>query len=415
MTNMNILFIHQNFPAQFSRLAPVLVQKGHRVVAMTLQQISSREWCGVTLVPYAVKRGSTPGVHPWLSDFETKTVRAEACWRKALKMKDNGFVPDVIIAHPGWGESMFLKDVWPHARLGLYCEYYYRPYGADMGFDPEFPGTDEAVAIRMRMKNLHQSLHFDMVDAGLSPTYWQADSYPSPLRQKITVIHDGIDTSRLRPDDQVMFTLPDGKSCHRKDELVTFVNRNLEPYRGYHSFMRALPEILATRPHARILIVGGSGVSYGQKPPPGKTWKEVFKEEISGRMSHDCWDRVHFLGNLAYDDYVRVLQASTVHVYLTYPFVLSWSLLEAMSIQCAVVGSDTAPVREVIQDGCNGLLANFFDPSKIAEAVSGLLDDPEARHVIGVRAREYVRNHFDLDSICLPRQLEWLETVGCNN
>jgi hypothetical protein len=191
---MKILFIHQNFPGQFKFLAPALVQQGHEVVAMTMQKTDTTYWQGVRLVHYTAQRGSTPKVHPWVSDFETKTIRAEACFRASLSMKAKGFMPDVIVAHHGWGESLFLKEVWPQAKLGIYCEFFYHPQGADVGFDPEFPALDQGEVCRLRLKNLNNLLHFEVADAGISPTHWQASTFPESFRKKITVVHDGIDT-----------------------------------------------------------------------------------------------------------------------------------------------------------------------------------------------------------------------------
>ena len=193
---MNILFIHQNFPGQFKFLAPALVLQGHKVVAMTMQKTEVGKWEGVDLVPYAATRGSTPNTHPWVADFETKTIRAEACFRAALKLKESGFNPDLVLAHHGWGESLFLKEVWPDSKLAIYCEFFYHPHGADVGFDPEFPVSDKGEACRLRLKNLINLLHFEIADAGISPTYWQASTFPDPFRSKITIIHDGIDTDK---------------------------------------------------------------------------------------------------------------------------------------------------------------------------------------------------------------------------
>jgi len=224
---MNILFIHQNFPGQFKFLAPALVAQGHSVSAMVMQKTTSSQWQGVRLYPYSASRGSTAGVHPWVSDFETKTIRAEACFRAALALREGGYTPDVIIAHHGWGESMFLKDVWPQARLGIYCEFYYHPEGADVGFDPEFPSTDAGEACRLQLKNLNNLLHFPVADAGISPTSWQASTFPEPFRSKITVVHDGIDTQAVAPRADVAITLNQNLTLTRKDEVITFVNRNL--------------------------------------------------------------------------------------------------------------------------------------------------------------------------------------------
>ena len=414
---MKILFVHQNFPGQFKFLAPALVRQGHQVQALVLQKKSPASWQGVTLVPYGVNRGTTPGVHPWVSDFETKTIRADACFRAALSLKAQGFSPDVIVAHHGWGESLFLKEVWPDARLGIYCEFYYHPHGSDVGFDPEFPVQDAlGEACRLRLKNLNNLLHFDIADAGISPTHWQASTFPEPFRSRISVVHDGIDTTTLAPNPAVSLTLNGTLKLSRNDEVETFVNRNLEPYRGYHIFMRALPELLKRRPAARVLIVGGNDVSYGARPTQelhgGSSWKDIFIAQVRPLISDADWARVHFLGNIPYEQFIPVLQLSRVHVYLTYPFVLSWSLLEAMSVGCAIVASDTAPLREAIRDDQTGRLVEFFDAAEVCSAVCRLLEDAPARARLGQQARAFARSHYDLESICLPRQLAWVQSLA---
>ncbi len=411
---MNILFIHQNFPGQFKFLAPALVQQGHKVVGMTMQKAHASgkktpEWQGVKLVPYSASRGTTPHVHPWVSDFETKTIRGEACFRAALKLKAEGFTPDVIIAHPGWGESLFLKDVWPNARLGIYCEFYYHPHGADVGFDPEFPPKDVGDVCRLRLKNLNNLLHFEVADAGMSPTQWQAGTFPEPFRSNITVVHDGIDTAAVAPNPNVSLTLNGNLTLTKQDEVITFVNRNLEPYRGYHVFMRALPDILKRRPKARVLIVGGDDVSYGARPEGDKKWKDIFAAEVRPLISDADWARVHFLGHVPYEHFIPLLQLSTAHVYLTYPFVLSWSLLEAMSAGCAIVASDTQPLREAIRHDDTGRLVDFFDVPGLVREVCDLLADPAARARLGANARAFAQANYDLKTVCLPRQLQWVQ------
>ena len=406
---MNILFIHQNFPGQFKFLAPALVQQGHNVTAMTMQKTEAKEWQGVSLCYYAAKRGSTPNVHPWVTDFETKTIRADACFRAALQLKAQGFTPDVIIAHHGWGESLFLKDVWPNSKLAIYCEFFYHPQGADVGFDPEFPAKDAGDVCRLRLKNLNNLLHFEVADAGISPTQWQASTFPEPFRSRITVVHDGIDTATVAPNHLVSLTLNGNINLSRADEVITFVNRNLEPYRGYHIFMRALPELLKRRPQARILIVGADDISYGARPEDGKKWKDIFASEVRTQISDADWARVHFLGHIAYAHFIPLLQLSTVHVYLTYPFVLSWSLLEAMSVGCAIVASDTQPLREAIRHDDTGRLVDFFDVPGLANQVCALLGDPLARQRLGANARAFAQANYDLKTVCLPKQLQWVQ------
>jgi glycosyltransferase involved in cell wall biosynthesis len=264
----------------------------------------------------------------------------------------------------------------------------------------------------LRLKNLNNLLHFEVADAGISPTQWQASTFPEPFRNKITVVHDGIDTEALAPNPKVSLTLNGKLALTRQDEVITFVNRNLEPYRGYHIFMRALPEILRRRPKARVLLVGADDVSYGARPTEGKKWKDIFAAEVRPLISDADWARVHFLGHVAYAHFIPLLQLSTVHVYLTYPFVLSWSLLEAMSVGCAIVASDTQPLREAITHDNTGRLVDFFDVPALVNEVCALLDDPAARARLGANARAFARANYDLKSICLPRQLEWVEGLA---
>ena len=425
---MKFLFIHQNFPGQFTHLAPALAaDPRHEVVALRMQREGGQVWKGVRIVTYHPSRGSTPRIHPWVIDLETKVIRAEAAFHACRQLRREGFVPDAVIAHPGWGESMFVKEVWPGTRLGIYCEFFYRSSGADTGFDPEFTGEGEGEPCRVRLKNLNHLLHVDYADAALSPTQWQASTYPEEFRRRITVVHDGIDTQRVAPNPDAVFALagpaapgapsvarnagaaagatPAPRRLTRADEVITFVNRNLEPYRGYHQFMRALPSILAERPRAEVVIVGGSGVSYGGRPPDGRTWQEIFLEEVRDRID---LRRVHFVGQIPYPQFLALLQVSTVHVYLTYPFVLSWSLLEAMSAGCAIVASDTAPVREAIVHGRTGRLVDFFDPARLAAETVALLADPAERARLGRQAREFAVGRYDLQGVCLPRQLAWV-------
>lgn len=410
---MNILFIHQNFPGQFKHLAVALAENGHNVIALTLRVKKAQMWKGVKILPYTILRKTGQNLHPWLVDLDTKVTRGEACYHAAMKMRAQGFMPDIIIAHPGWGESMFLKDVWPEARLGLYCELFHISQYPHAGFDPEFDRDSKDIdPLRIRLKNLNNHLHFPFGDAGISPTKFQANTFPAEFRDKIDVIHDGIDTTIIKPDREARFKLPDGTVLTRDDEVITFVNRNLEPYRGYHIFMRALPRLLKERPNARILITGGDDVSYGARPPKGQTWKQMYIDEVRGRIATKDWERVHFLGRIPYDSFIAMLQVSTVHIYLTYPFVLSWSLFETMAVEGAIVASNTAPVVEALEHDVNGRLVDFFDGDAIVDEACTLLEDPQARARLGRAARKHIVENYDLKSICLPRQLDWVRKLA---
>jgi len=405
---MNILFIHQNFPGQFKHLAPALVSLGHDVTALVLTKTDARQWNGVKLIHYSLDRGNAKEAHPWTVDFESKVIRGEACLRAALALKKQGYTPEVIAAHPGWGESLFLKEVWPEAKLKLYCEFFYHARGADVGFDPEYSSSDPADAGRVTLKNANTLLQFQQADAGISPTHWQASTFPPHIQEKITVIHDGIDTEVLRPNPSVRFKLDNGQALSRDDEVITFVNRALEPYRGFHVFMRSLPKLLAAKPHAQVLIVGKEGVSYGAQPPSGKSWETQFCDEVMPQLTAQQRDRIHFLGNIEYARFISLIQVSRVHVYLTYPFVLSWSLLEAMSVGCSIVASDTQPLHEAIKHEETGKLVDFFDPAALADSVIGLLEDNVERERLGIAAREFAISNYDLKGVCLPQQIEWL-------
>jgi len=412
---MNILFVHQNFPGQFKHLAPAMARQGHRVVALHLNACPPIP--GVALVRYAVAGRPGQGTHRWVADLEVKTLRGQAAWQAAVQMREQGFVPDVIVAHPGWGESLFLQHVWPQARLGIYCEFFYLAEGADSDFDPEFGSPDADNACRLQMKNANYELHFPRAHAGIAPTHWQASVFPQPFASRIAVIHDGIRTDQVKPHANASIRVQTAQGLvqlGQSDEVITFVNRNLEPYRGYHQFMRALPTILKARPQARVVIIGGNEVSYGAAPPPGpggqaQTWREIFLNEVKDTLD---LSRVHFVGKVPYAEFLRVLQVSTVHVYLTYPFVLSWSLLEAMSAGCAIVASDTTPVREAIRHGETGQLVDFFDPAALAQQVIALCDDPTERARLGGQARAFAVENYDLETRCLPKQIAWVEGLA---
>ncbi|TGD96646.1 glycosyltransferase family 4 protein [Methylobacterium nonmethylotrophicum] len=404
---MRVLFVHQNFPGQYRHVAPALAARpGTEVVALGINPAPALP--GVRHVRYAVAGRSSPRIHSLAASFETATLRGEAAARAALALKAEGFVPDVICGHSGWGETLFLKDVWPQARLLTFAEFFYSFTGADTGFDPEFPPDGEA-AFRTRARNATQLVAFEASDHLVSPTRWQASRIPALFSDRLSVIHDGIDTDRLQPDRSVRIALGrDGLSLGAEDEVVTFVNRNLEPYRGYHSFMRALPEILRRRPRARAVIVGGSDTSYGAKPPAGRTWRDIFLDEVRGDLD---LSRVHFVGTIAYRDYVNLLRIAAVHVYLTYPFVLSWSMLEAMALGACIVGSATPPVTEVIRDRENGLLVDFFSAQAIAEAVVSVLADPGAAAPLREAARQSALA-YDLRRVCLPAHLRLIDEVA---
>jgi glycosyltransferase involved in cell wall biosynthesis len=405
---LKILFVHQNFPGQFLHLAPELARRGHHCVALT-DQTNTKETSTPTFrYRHATAKPDAAACRLGRT-YTEMTDRGVTVARAAQTLRDqHGYVPDVIFGHSGWGETLFLREVWPEAKLIIYAEFYYRPTGADVGFDPEFStqSLDQRLIAHARAGYLgHSMLH---ADAALSPTRWQASTFPPALQPMIKVIFDGVNTDILRPNPDARYTLPDGRVVAPGDEVLTFINRNLEPYRGYHIFMRALPEVMAARPQAQVVIVGGDDVSYGQRPL-NSSWKEIFLSQVRDRLD---LSRVHFLGKVPYGDFVALMQISRVHAYLTYPFVLSWSMLESMAAGAHVVGSATAPVQELITDGVNGRLVDFFDVAGWSQALIEGLEHPDRFLALRHAARQTILNGYDLHSQCLPAIADFVESVS---
>jgi glycosyltransferase involved in cell wall biosynthesis len=404
---VKILFVHQNFPGQFLHLAPAMAARGHRVLALTDERNQRHS-------PVEVVRYRTPAHKPDPAALRLGRAYAEAserglaCARAALALRDrHGFAPDLIVGHSGWGETLFLRDVWPSAKIVIYAEYYYVARGLDCDFDPEFQLASPERDFGVTARQAHLGHALAQADGAICPTDWQAATFPPAFRPLLHVTHDGIDTGRLAPDQAAEITLPgSGVTLRAGDEVLTFVNRNLEPYRGCHIFLRALPDILAARPKAQVVIVGGDGASYGRAAPGGGGWKDVFLKEIAGRYDPA---RVHFTGRLPYGDFATLMKVARVHAYLTYPFVLSWSVLEAMAAGAHVVASDTGPVREVIRPGETGELVDFFDVPGWAARLTGALASPARFDPQRRAARALMTARYDLRHVCLPRLIGYLE------
>jgi glycosyltransferase involved in cell wall biosynthesis len=399
---MRILFIHRTMPGQFGRLAASFAADGHDVVfvAHTVEQALE----GVRGVSYTPARRASRSTHRYLLASEDAVLNGQAVARQCLTLKQAGFSPELIIAHPGWGGSLFVREVFPEARLANYCEFFYRPRGADIGFDPtEPPALDDLC--RSRTRNAHLLLALADCDRGFSPTEWQKSVHPPEFHAKIDVVFDGVDTDRVRPAADARFVLPDGRILTAADEVVTYVARDLEPYRGFPTMVRAIPEILARRPAAQIVIAGGNGVSYGQAAPGGRSWREQMVEEVPFDAT-----RVHFVGKVAYDAYLSLLQVSSAHVYLTVPFVLSWSMMEAMATGCLIIGSATPPVEEVIEDGRNGFLVDFFSPDDLARGVAAALESAGNLRPMRQAARQTILDRYEA-GLCLKRQTTLLQDL----
>ncbi len=401
---MRILLVHRNFPGQFRYLAPALVKAGHKVGVLTWNE--NRNPQPLPTARYSHKARPLQGLG---ASFPQYAELGASVARTAQALAARGDAPDVILGSINWGETLFLREVWPKARHLGYAEFFYGTKGRDTGFDPEFSTPDLPARIRTLARRAHLMMAALDADALLAPTRWQASTFPDAVQPKISVIHDGVDTDRIAPDPGASYQLPDGPLLTMGDEVLTFVNRNLEPYRGYHILMRALPKVMAARPNLRVLIVGGDSTSYGAAPKEGTSWKQIFLNEVADRIDPD---RLHFLGRIPYDDFLNVLRVGRAHAYLTYPFVLSWSMLEAMSLGCVVVGSRTAPIEEVIEDGVTGHLVDFFDLDGWADRLIEVLSDPEAQAGIRKAARQHIVETYDLQRICLPKLMQFVETAA---
>lgn len=400
---MKIMFVHQNMPGQYRELVQWLAHTAEHQIYFLTQRQDAPRFQGVETRIYKTHHKPAPGAYGLSKNWEESAGNGLGAARAARRIeKTEGFKPDLVIGHVGWGELTFFKDVWPDVPIIGFFEYFYSDKGGPVGFDPEEPVSEDTPFL-LRARNAVPLANIETVDLGLSPTYWQRDRFPESFHDKLYVCHDGIRTDMLKPNPKV--TLKLGRLDHeltRKDEIVTFLSRNLERTRGFHVFMRALPKILKQRPNARVLVLGGNDTSYGGKSKhPGG-----LRAEMEAEVGKDVdWSRVHFLGRLPYGDYQKIVQISRCHLYLTMPFVLSWSLLEAMSMEATIIGSDVAPVREAITHGKTGLLVDFFNPDALADQVADVLADPAKYAHLGPAARKHVVETYDFLTRCLPEHI----------
>lgn len=401
---MKVLFIHQNCPGQFKHLAPHLAaDERNEVVFIT--RPGKPDLAKVRKVEYEPARKVAPSTHRYLRLMEEGVLNGQGVARVALELRAKGFVPDVIVAHMGWGEALYIKTVWPKVPLLGYFEWYYHAFGSDVDFDPGKPPDQDDIC-RIETRNGMHLLNLQLADRGLTPTNWQRRQHPAEYRAKIATIHDGVDVDNVQPNPEATGTLREGLKLRAGEEVVTYVARNLEPYRGFPTFIRAAKLILERRPNTQILVVGGDDVSYGSKRPDGKSYREHYLNELQLDTS-----RIHFLGRVPYNRYLQVLHLSAAHIYLTVPFVLSWSMLESMAAGCVVIGSKTAPVEEVIKDGHNGLLVDFFSPEQVANRVDEVLDHPDRMQRIRDAARQTVVQGYALKS-CLQKQVQLIDKMA---
>ncbi len=403
---MRMLFLHPNMPGQFKHLARAFADEAQHTIVFVTKPRPHIHIPGVTKLEYTPPREANPLTHPYLITTERAIRQGQEVYRlcKAYTAR-SGFTPDIIIAHPGWGDALFIRDLYPQARMLSFFEFYYGTSGADVNFDPNDP-LDEDGYGRIQIKNTTNLLSLAQADWGYSPTHWQWQQHPAAFRPSISVLHDGIDTTLCRPHTGRSVTLPNGTRLREGDQVVTYIARNFEPYRGFPSFMQAAEMILKEHPNAHIVAIGSDGVSYGKPPPGGKSYRQIWQEKLSLDSS-----RIHFVGHLKHEHMLHMLQLSSAHIYLTYPFVLSWSFLEAMACGCALVASRTTPVEEVMTDGMNGLLVDFFNPRDIADAVSRLLTSKDRMQPMRDAARQTVLQHYALQDV-LPLHMQLVRDIA---
>ena len=401
---MRVLFLHNNFPAQFGPLARFLADGGHEVTFGTNWKGEPPAW--LRMVRFDPHRQVRKEQHPYLAFVEQAVLNGQAFARTAWKLKDDGYTPDVVVAHSGWGPGLYVRDVWPDAKYVGYFEWYYRSAGADVGFLSKASRDDMH---RIRTRNAAILLDLAACDWGIVPTAFQASQFPALARGKLTVQHDGVDTGYFAPRPGQRLRLPDLDLSHA-GEIVTYVARGMEPYRGFPQAMEAFAEVQRRRPGAHVVIVGQDRVAYGRSLPKGDTFKKKMLRELDFDRK-----RLHFTGLLPRNQYREVLLASSAHVYLTIPFVLSWSLIEALSAGCAVVASDTDPVREVIREGDNGLLVDFFDTGRLADRICDALERGAAGDEALLRMRSSARaaavEQYSADAL-IPRRAQLLQAVA---
>lgn len=399
-----LLFVHNGTTGRFNSLAKALAARGW--TGALISGVGGSDLPGFRTIEIPVQRFERPS-DPLFVANNKALAAGRLVAEEAAKLRSDGFAPNLIIGHSGWGEMLFLREVFPETPQIQLAEFYYRAHGADVGFDAEFDNPSLSRDIRLHANNAFLTLSLSEADRIVTPTRYQAELFPSILRSRIHVIHEGVDTQMTRAQPNALFRAGD-TLLRRGQPVITFVNRYFEPLRGFHTFMRALPRLLDGNPDVQVLLIGSKEPKgYGPKLKAG-TWFDRMMREVGGSIDGG---RVHFTGSLGYDDLLACLSLSSAHVYLTYPFVLSWSLLDAMACECLLVGSDTAPVREMIRHGDNGILTDFFDHRALADRLLDVLARPAAYEPMRREARRTVCTEFDRVCVCEPAWLALIDEV----
>lgn len=393
---MNILFVHRSFPAQFQYLALVLANNPNNNVYYITEE-SCGDLPNVKKIRYKLEKEVSKNCHPCLKRYEQAVLIGQAVANEAVKLKNQGFKPDIIYGFSAWGSTIFLKDVFPDVPLISYCEW----FGTADGPEAKFEGTVYDYKDREKIRCGNSELFIDLYscDAAISPTNWQKQQFPKEFQDKITVIHDGIDTNVCKPDSGATFLIADkGLELSANDEILTYGTRVMEPCRGFPQFMEAVEKLLKKRPKLQVVIAGNDVTCYGEKLEGGKTYKQLMLEKLDLDMN-----RVHFVGGLNFLDFIKLLQISSAHVYLTAPYILSWSMLNAMACGCCVVASDTQPVQEVIKNNYNGLLFDFHNINEQVEKIEYALDNQDKVKEIRNNARQTIVEKYEFKKLLMEQ------------
>ena len=397
---MNIIFLHRNFPAQFKYLASTLAQDKNNNVIFITNNNTTPTYNGIKKIIYGLRRKIPDDAHRYLKFYEESIIHGQAAAGEMLRLQQEGFKPDIIVGH-SWGSSLFVKEIFPDAPYVAYIEWYYNYKNSDVDFNKKEIDINEKASLMC--KNAHILQDLVKCDFAISPTNWQKQQVPEIFRDKISVIHEGVDTSYCTPDDNAEFKIPNSDVIlTRKDEVLTYATRGMEEYRGFPEFMKAASILMKQRPNLKVVVGGEDRVCYGRR-----ILNSTFKTEMLKKYEYDM-NRLYFVGNVPYKDYINLLQISGAHIYLTYPFVLSWSLLESMSTGCPIIASDTAPVKEVIKDGYNGILTDFYDTDSLVEKVNNVLDNPDNYKDIRINARNTVIENYELKNM-IKKQISFLK------
>lgn len=400
---MHILFCHTNFPGQFGPFGAWLARQGWQVTFATARA-DAEPPAGTSLFRFAQGAPAT-ATHRHARPLDQALHTAESFAVAARQAREAGILPEIVVAHSGWGAGTYARAVWPDAAFVPYVEWWYRYPRVDVLPDERPPSDPTAVAARALARNAPMLLDLAEADAAICPTNFQAAQFPRHLRARLTVQHDGVDTALLAPDANARARLSGRLGLPLTAEILTYATRGMEPYRGFPEFLRAVAMLQRDRPALHTVIAGADRVAYGEALPAGESWKTRMLAELS--LDHS---RLHFTGLLPGEAYRTLLQGSDVHVYLTIPFVLSWSMIEAMSVACHLVVSDVAPVREALGGAAAARCVNHHDPASLAAGIATALDDPAKGAPLREAARRRAVSGYDR-SWLWPAKAEFLRHV----